>query len=88
MLLKYEEPKYAKTERTAPHSGAAVSHSSHIDPLYLFARSVQWRHACHDDAFRELSRAQRSLDPATRCIAKSLLKGADSKTLTIKIRSS
>ena len=74
MLLKYEEPKYAKTAGTATHSGTAVSHSSHIDPLYLFARSVQSRHACHDDAFRELSGAQTSSDPATRCIAKSLLK--------------
>jgi len=74
MLLKYEKPKYAKTAGTAPHSGTAASHSSHIDPLYLFARSVQWQHACHDDAFWELSRAQTSLDPTTRCIAKSLVK--------------
>jgi hypothetical protein len=74
MLLKYEEPKYAKTAGTAPHFGAAASDASRIDPLYLFARSIQWRHACHDDAFWELSGAQTSSDPVTRCIAKSLLK--------------
>jgi hypothetical protein len=74
MLPQYEEPKYAKTAGTAPDFGTAASHAIRIDPLYLFARSVQWRHACHDDAFRELSRAQMSSDPTTRCIAKSLLK--------------
>jgi hypothetical protein len=73
MLLKYEEPQHAETADTASHFGTAGSHSSRVDPLYLFARSVQWRHACHDDALRELSRAQTSPDPTTRCIAKSLL---------------
>ncbi|MCU1271358.1 MAG: hypothetical protein JWN74_2652 [Acidobacteriaceae bacterium] len=56
MVLKYEEPKYAKTADTAPHFGTAASAASRVDPLHLFARSIQWRQACHDDALRDVPR--------------------------------
>ena len=79
MLLKFEEPKPAEIGGTVPHCGIAASHSRRVDPLYLFARSVQWRQACHHEAFRELSRAQASPDPTTSCIAKSLLKRCGSE---------
>ncbi len=74
MLLKQKKPKRARATNPAQRTKSAAPHSGRIDPLYLFARSVQWRLASRDDALFELSRAQASPDPITRCIAKTLLK--------------
>ena len=74
MLLKQKKPKGARTMNPAQRTKSAAPHSGWIDPLYLFTRSVQWRLGCRDEAFFELSRAQASPDPITRCIAKALLK--------------
>ncbi len=54
-------------------SGTSVVDIGKVDVLYLYARSLQWRKGCDDDAGWELLSVLSSSDPDTRMAAEALL---------------
>ena len=57
-----------------PYPDSAMVPSPGIDVLYLFARRVQWRRTCSEEAFWELLCARMSPEPDTRLVAQGLLR--------------
>lgn len=69
-----QEGEMQMPTETVPYGDSAVIPSRAIDVLYLFARRVQWRKTCSEEAFWELLCARMSPEPDTRLIAQGLLR--------------
>lgn len=80
-----ETPSQAHKESPSirgPSDCRVEDRSEQTDFFYLLARAAEWRLTCDSEAFWEVSRAQQSPDPVTRCVARKLLRLGDFERLS------